>query len=70
MTAESIFIEFFTGKFVTIVGFTAALYATYAFFRAAQNDAVKSIYDECLALARKSFFIMTGAIVVNGAHLL
>jgi cytochrome c-type biogenesis protein CcmF len=70
MTTESILIEFFTGKFVTIVGFTAALSATYAFFRAAQSDDNQQLYDEWLMLARKSFFVMVGAIIVNGIHLL
>ncbi|MGQ9804635.1 MAG: heme lyase CcmF/NrfE family subunit [Chlorobiales bacterium] len=70
MSTESIFLEFITGKFVTIVGFTAALCATYAFFRAAQSDDNQQLYDEWLTLARKSFFVMTGAIVVNGIHLL
>lgn len=70
MSSESIFLEFITGKFVTIVGFTAALCATYAFFRAAQNDDNQPLYNEWRALARKSFFVMTGAIVVNGMHLL
>ena len=70
MTTESILIEFFTGKFVTIVGFTAALCATYAFFRAAQHDDHKPLYDEWLGLARKSFFVMAGAIFINGLHLL
>lgn len=66
----STLMEFFTGKFVTIVGFCAALAATYAFFRAAQNDDAKPVYDEWLSLARKSFFVMMIAIVVNGFHLL
>lgn len=70
MTTESILIEFFTGKFVTIVGFTAALSATYAFFRAAQHDDNPHLYDEWLLMARKSFFVMTGAIFINGLHLL
>ncbi len=70
MTTESILIEFFTGKFVTIVGFTAALTAMYAFFRAAQHDNYPQLYDEWLGVARKSFFVMTGAIFINGLHLL
>ena len=70
MTTDSILIEFFTGKFVTIVGFTAALCATYAFFRAAQSDDNQQLYDEWLMLARKSFLVMVGAIIVNGIHLL
>lgn len=70
MSSEAIFFEFITGKFVTIVGFTAALCATYAFFRAAQSDDNQQLYDEWLTLARKSFFVMVGAIVVNGIHLL
>ncbi len=70
MSSEAVFFEFITGKFVTIVGFTAALCATYAFFRAAQSDEQQQLYDEWLSLARKSFFVMVGAIVVNGLHLL
>ncbi len=70
MSSESIFFEFITGKFVTIVGFTAALCATYAFFRAAQSDDNPQLYDEWLRFARKSFFVMVGAIVMNGLHLL
>ncbi|MFQ3597295.1 MAG: cytochrome c biogenesis protein CcsA [Chloroherpetonaceae bacterium] len=70
MSSESVFFEFITGKFVTIVGFTAALCATYAFFRAAQSDDKPQLYDEWLLLARKSFFVMVGAIVINGLHLL
>ncbi len=70
MSSEAVFFEFITGKFVTIVGFTAALAATYAFFRAAQSDEHQQLYDEWLSLARKSFFVMVGAIVVNGLHLL
>lgn len=70
MLSESVFFEFITGKFVTIVGFTAALCATYAFFRAAQSDNNRQLYNEWLLLARKSFFVMVGAIVVNGMHLL
>ncbi len=70
MSSEGMFFEFITGKFVTIVGFTAALCATYAFFRAAQSDDTPTLYDEWLRLARKSFFVMVGAIVVNGMHLL
>lgn len=62
--------EFFAGKFVTIVGFVAALVATYAFFRAAQTEESPPLCDEWLSLARKSFFAMTGAIVVNGVRLL
>ncbi|MFN3560628.1 MAG: heme lyase CcmF/NrfE family subunit [Chloroherpetonaceae bacterium] len=70
MSTEAVFFEFITGKFVTIVGFTAALCATYAFFRAAQSDEHQQLYDEWLSLARKSFFVMASAIVVNGLHLL
>jgi cytochrome c-type biogenesis protein CcmF len=70
MSSEAVFFEFITGKFVTIVGFTAALCATYAFFRAAQSDEHQQLYDEWLSLARKFFFVMVGAIVVNGLHLL
>ncbi len=70
MTTEAILIEFFTGKFVTILGFIAALGATYAFFRAAQHDDHHQLYDEWLRFARKSFFVMAGAVFINGLHLL
>jgi cytochrome c-type biogenesis protein CcmF len=62
--------EFLTGKFITIVGFTAALISTFAFYRAAQNEQNKPVYHEWLLLARKTFMVMFGALVINGFHLL
>lgn len=66
------FTEFLIGKFITIVGFTAAMLSTYAFYRAAQSDTGigTAAFDEWLLLARRTFYVMFGAILINGVHLL
>jgi cytochrome c-type biogenesis protein CcmF len=64
------FVEFFTGKFITIIGFTAALLSCYAYFRSAQSEKELALSNEWKSLARKLFFVTCGAIVINGIHLL
>ncbi|MBC8043199.1 MAG: cytochrome c biogenesis protein CcsA [Rhizobacter sp.] len=64
------FIEFFTGKFITIIGFTAAMLSAFAFYKAAQSEKITAVYDEWLLLGRRTFFVMQAAIVTIGVHLL
>lgn len=70
MPTENLILEFLTGKFVTIVGFVAAMLASAAYFKAAQHDTEPPIQREWLQLARYAFFAMFAAIVINGLHLL
>ncbi|MDW8466334.1 MAG: cytochrome c biogenesis protein CcsA [Chloroherpetonaceae bacterium] len=70
MPTDNLLLEFLTGKFVTIVGFVAAMLAVAAYFKAAQTEHEPLIQKEWLRLARYAFLGMFVAIVINGLHLL
>lgn len=70
MPTEALLAEFLTGKFVTIIGFVAALVSVVAYFKAAQTERDWSIYREWLTMGRYAFMAMFIAIVINGLHLL
>ncbi|MFN3393331.1 MAG: cytochrome c biogenesis protein CcsA, partial [Candidatus Thermochlorobacter sp.] len=70
MPTDALFMEFLTGKFVTIIGFVAALVAVVAYFKAAQSEHDWSLQREWLSMGRYAFLAMFIAIVINGLHLL
>ncbi|MDX2129187.1 MAG: cytochrome c biogenesis protein CcsA [Chloroherpetonaceae bacterium] len=63
-------VHFLTGKLVTIVGFTAAAMSAFAYYRSAQSNAFSQLENEWKRLARLMYWVMLGAIVINGIHLL
>ncbi len=70
MPTDALFMEFLTGKFITIIGFVAALVAVVAYFKAAQSEHDWSLQREWLSMGRYAFLAMFIAIVINGLHLL
>ncbi|ACF13087.1 cytochrome c assembly protein [Chloroherpeton thalassium ATCC 35110] len=62
--------HFLTGKFITILGFVAAVLSMYAYFRSAQNEQKPALRDEWRTHGRDFFWVMFGSISVSGLHLL